>query len=453
MKHFLEAYLSWVRRVLPSPLSIALILTILTACIVLLVGEHDRDTLGLIKQTWSEGLWSSGLMVFAMQMMLMLVLGHILALSPPVRTLINKAVQPCNTTAKAAMIVSFFTMIVALFNWGLGLIFGAIMARKVGEKAHAESLAINYPLVGAAGYVGLMVWHGGLSGSSLIKVAEGGHLASLMGEGYARILPAQISLAETVFAPMNLTVSLALLIAVPTVLYFIGQRLSPTRIKLQPHTFEALDDGNYVGAELLDHRRALPLAFGVMILLVCFGLAQESGWLSFFTPNNINLLLFGLCMVFHPSIASFNYALEDAIKGASGILIQFPLYFGILAMMRESGLIVWISDFFIRISTSLSYPIYTFFSAGIVNIFVPSGGGQWAIQGPIIISSSQELGVPLHKAILAMAYGDQLTNMLQPFWALPLLGITRLTARDILPYTLLLFLTGTVIFIAALLLF
>ena len=144
---------------------------------------------------------------------------------------------------------------------------------------------------------------------------------------------------------------------------------------------------------------------------------------------------------------------DKAIHGSSGILIQFPLYFGILALMQTSGLIENISDFFIDISTKKTLPIYTFFSAGLVNMFVPSGGGQWALQGPIILRAALELDMSLSKIILALAYGDQITNMLQPFWALPLLSITGLKARDILPYTLMLMLAGIFIFMVVLMLF
>ena len=142
-----------------------------------------------------------------------------------------------------------------------------------------------------------------------------------------------------------------------------------------------------------------------------------------------------------------------AIGGASGILIQFPLYFGIMGIMKHSGIVINLSDFVVGISSQESFPIFTFFSAGLVNIFVPSGGGQWAIQGPILIEVSQQLGISLGKNIMAMAYGDQITNMLQPFWALPLLGITGLKAKEILPYTLLLMVVGVIIFIVGLLIF
>ena len=124
-----------------------------------------------------------------------------------------------------------------------------------------------------------------------------------------------------------------------------------------------------------------------------------------------------------------------------------------MGIMLSSGLVDVFSNVFVSISTPASFPIFTFFSAGMVNIFVPSGGGQWLVQGPILIEASQQLGVPMEKSIMALCYGDQITNMLQPFWALPLLGITGLKAKEILPYTAFLLLVGTLIFCAVLLIF
>ena len=149
---------------------------------------------------------------------------------------------------------------------------------------------------------------------------------------------------------------------------------------------------------------------------------------------------------------NFANAVGESISDISGILIQFPLYFGIMGMMTQSGMVNLISDAFISISNEVTLPIFTLFSAGLVNIFVPSGGGQWVVQGPIVIESALQLGVPLPKAIMALAYGDQITNMLQPFWALPLLGITKLKAKEILPYTLIAMVVASVIYVLALIL-
>ena len=175
--------------------------------------------------------------------------------------------------------------------------------------------------------------------------------------------------------------------------------------------------------------------------------------LGFIQLNFINLIFLGLSLTLHKTINNFTKALQNAIGDISGILIQFPFYFGILALMKSSGLIILFSDSITSIASDFTLPLFTFFSAGLVNFFVPSGGGQWAIQGPIIIETAQQLGADLPKTIMAMAYGDQLTNMLQPFWALPLLGITQLKPQQLLPYTFLLFIVGVLIFGIGLVLF
>jgi short-chain fatty acids transporter len=410
---------------------------------------------------WEKGLWTSGLMVFALQMMLMLVLGHVLALTKPVNRLIMAMVQYCNTTANAAFLVTFLTLAVSLFNWGLGLIFGAIFARKVAEYAVQRGLNLNYALIGAAGYSGLMVWHGGISGSSLTKVAEPGHLSSLMADilpaEQLAALPSRIGFEDTVFSSMNITVSIALLVILPSIMYLIGKR-GKAGIPVLKNSMLQTDQATETpsGAERLDHSFILAVFFGGIILLYAFYKAfilPAEISLDFINPNFINLSLLGLGIVLHGNFSRFLKGVEEAIGGAAGILIQFPLYFGIMGIMNSSGLVETFSQFFVTNSTEITYPIYTFFSAGLVNVFVPSGGGQWMVQGPIIVKAAQELGVPLNKSIMALAYGDQLTNMLQPFWALPLLGITGLKAKEILPYTLFLMLIGMVIFIAGLLAF
>lgn len=409
---------------------------------------------------WENGIWNSGLMVFAMQMMLILVLGHTLALTKPVDRLISFATRYCNTTASAAAIVTFLTVNVALFNWGLGLIFGAILARKVGEHAAKKNLQLNYPLIGAAGYSGLMVWHGGISGSAPIKVAEEGHVGALMKDIISpeqlSLLPDPISFSETVFGNMNLVATALVVILLPAFMFFLGKRAD--RNTTLPNISASTHDkeGEIIGAEKLDNSTLFALIFGVLILGYALYSATNSfgtKGLGFITPNFINFVLLGLGITLHGNFRKFIAAVEEAIGGAAGILIQFPLYFGIMGIMNGSGLVNTFSDFFVSISNETTFPIFTLISAGIVNVFVPSGGGQWGVQGPIILQAATQLGVDIPKSIMALAYGDQLTNMLQPFWALPLLGITGLKAKEILPYTITLMGVGIVLFITVLLIF
>ncbi|MAP53655.1 TIGR00366 family protein [Altibacter sp.] len=453
LTRFIEVLFS---KFLPSPFSIAILLTVVTMLLAFFFTEapaSESHALAILSY-WEAGIWNESLLVFAYQMLLILVLGHILVLSKPMNFLIAALTDRVNSTSSAVVLVCVATMLVSFFNWGLGLIFGAIMARKVAEAAQIRGFQINYPLVGASGYVGLMIWHGGMSGSAPLKVAESGHLASLMnGVGdaaFISVLPDSISFSETIFSSSNLLLFGVLLFILPGFLYLIGKRVRTHATNLPIysetiHNIQEIDASNRI-----DRSKYVGVAFGLLVLMA-LGYQYYSQIISFaITPNLLNFFMFGLALIMHGSISNFLNALEEAIRGASGILIQFPLYFGIMGIMRESGMVIEIADFFVSIATSTTLPIFTFFSAGLVNIFVPSGGGQWAVQGPIVIESALRLGVPLPKAIMALAYGDQITNMLQPFWALPLLGITKLKAREILPFTLLLMIVGCVVFLLGL---
>ncbi|WP_029037382.1 TIGR00366 family protein [Salinimicrobium xinjiangense] len=444
------------RRFIPAPFTLAVLLTLLTMLLAFFfTGNTGVSDATNILDSWQKGMWDPSLLVFAVQMMLILVLGHILVLSKPVAKITSKLTSLVKGNSSAVVMVSVSTMIVAFFNWGLGLIFGAIMARKVAETAREKNFKINYPLLGASGYVGLMVWHGGMSGSAPLKAAEKGHLESLFpgaeNTGIAAGLPEYISTEITIFSSWNLIIFGLLLVIIPGVLYFVSKATSVKEVNL-PQEKRTKEKFFIFGAEKLDHSPALKTVFGLLLLAAFFANYHSNLLEANLTPNMLNFLMLSLCILMHSSFVSFLRALDEAIVGAGAILIQFPLYFGIMGIMRETGMVNDIAVFFAEIATEASLPVYIFFSAGLVNIFVPSGGGQWAVQGPVIIESALQLGVPLNKAIMAFAYGDQITNMLQPFWALPLLAITKLEAREILPYTLILMLTGILIYVGALLL-
>lgn len=448
-------------RLLPSPLAIALILSLLTIGLAGFFGQHPADSNPWwhTLSAWQKGLWHPPLLVFMVQMILILVLGHTVALAPAVDRFVQKIIGLSKDTASATALACFFTLLVAFFNWGLGLIFGAILARKMGEHFTAQGKPFNYALLGAAAYSGLMVWHGGISGSAPLKAAEAGHLISLLPRQLPADLLAQVperlSFERTVFSAMNLSLSLALLLVLPLLVYLLARKTTgqPSILKAKAPAERNTPRPLAEGAERIDHSPWLGKTLGMAILLLAVTLALNiPGW-AFLTPNFINLSLLGMAFYFHGSLAQFAAAVDQAIGGAAGIIIQFPLYFGVMGIMRETGMIENLSQFFATIATAKSFPFFTFFSAAVVNVFVPSGGGQWAVQGPVLLQTALELGTPLWKTVMAMAYGDQLTNMIQPFWALPLLAITGLKARAILPYTLLFLLSGMLLFLSALLLF
>ena len=419
----------------PSPLAIALGLTAVTAVAACVVGA-DVET---VATSWRDGLWNRPLLVFAFQAAFMLVLGHALALSPAVDRGVQRAVNLAGTTnARAAAVVAVVACLAGWINWGLGLIVGAVLARKVGERATERGLPLHYGLIGAAGYSGLMVWHGGLSGSAPIKVAEAGHLADLAAIAGIdpALLPSTLPLGLTVFSAQNLLTTAALIAAVAATAVFLGRRLdrqSTAGPALPPPVAPATRE------RIAPVLRVLPALFGTLLLALAVRSAAthpDAARLGFIDPDWTNQTLLGLAFLLHGSLKRFLASIDAAIGGTSGILIQFPLYFGIMGIMSGTGLVEALSMAMVRLSTPATFELWTLLSAGIVNVFVPSGGGQWAVQGPLLLRAALDLGVPLDRTVLAMAYGDELTNMLQPFWALPLLGITGLAAKDILPYTL-----------------
>lgn len=444
LESLLNRYTRGFQRFMPTPLSIAVLLTLLAGALALR-GSTPLEVLG----AWVNGMWSAGLIRFGFQAMFMLVLGHVLALAPPVRSGLDRAVnwvvaQPRWAAAKVALLA----MALGWLNWGLGLVGGAILVRGVMDRLRGEGRAgeVNFGVIGAAGYASMLVWHGGLSGSAPLKVAELGHLRELVGDAtWAAQLPDAISLRETVFSSWSLALTLGVAVAALAVFAWLGgavpaDQKADTRPKTAP---SPSSDDNAIGspAERLDRGRGLSLLAGILSLVGAWWWAQQSGSigdLRFITPDWINLMLLGLALLTHRSMREFLGALDEAISGASGILVQFPIYFGIMGMVTGTDLGTWIADGLVGATSKAWLPAALFTSSGVLNVFVPSGGGQWAVQGPLVLETCTALGLDLPRGIMAMAYGDQLTNMLQPFWALPLLGITGLKARDILPYTLLL---------------
>ncbi|WP_200976355.1 TIGR00366 family protein [Echinicola sp. 20G] len=367
---------------------------------------------------------------FTLQMVLILVFGHALAISKPVSSLLGKVSSLVKSNVHAVLLTGAVTMIAGYFNWGFGLILGAVLAKRIGNHAVQQGILINYPLVAASGYLGMMVWHGGFSGSAPLKVAEPNHfLVSEIGS---------ISVSETILSKENILINSFLFFAIMITLWLLSRKkVEFTPVEVREEFLEVGEGKGYLG-----------WIVGGFICLLGFGSFFEKGdnALGFIDLNYVNFLLLGFGMVAHKSLTNYTKAIQNALKGATGIILQFPFYGGILGVLKHSGLLLLISSYFVRLSSPDSFPFVTIMSAALVNVFVPSGGGQWAVQGPVIVEAAIKMGLPIHEMVMAMAYGDQLTNMVQPFWALPLLAITGVAPRDLLKYTIYFFVVGGIVF-------
>ncbi len=392
-----------------------------------------------------RGIWH--FLSFAMQMCLILLTGYALAVSKPVMRLVRRLAGIPMTGATAAAWVALLSMLAGWINWGFGLVVGAHMAREVARRGEERGIPMHYPLLGAAGYTAMLVWHGGLSGSAPLKVAEVGHLSYELG------LPmAPISLWETILSPLNLAVTLGLLIAIPLLCKAMSPLQKEENLPLS-HFVRAPSEGVQLldqSARGVDHWWGINVVLGVPMLGIFVWEIVQGRSPSI---NAMILLFFSVGLLFHRGVQDYADAAAEGGRSCVGIMLQFPLYAGIFALVYESGLVDQIAQRWVSISSPSSFLLGSFLSAGVLNLFVPSGGGQWGIQGAVVLTAAKELGVPPGAAVMTVVYGDQWTNMLQPFWALALLEITGLRARDLLGYTLILMLASGLLFGLGLLLF
>ncbi|MFD1883204.1 short-chain fatty acid transporter [Paracoccus pacificus] len=414
-------------RWLPDPFIFVLVLTLVAAVAAMLV--QAQTPLAVI-QVWGAGFWE--LLSFSMQMLLVLVTGFILASSPPIRKLLQGLAGIAQSPGSAIILVTLVSLVASWLNWGFGLVVGAIFAKELARKVR-----VDYRLLVAAAYSGFVIWHGGLSGSIPLTISTVGHFT----EAQIGIVPT----SDTIFAYWNLAIVVALFIVVP-----LANRM------MMPDEAETV----LIDPALLrdDETSAPPVTTPAEwmenspILMWIIGLAGVV-WLIYhfigggaLNLNVVNFLFLFLGILFHGTPRSLLNALGEAVKGGAGIVIQFPFYAGIMAIMTQTGLATTLSEWFVSISTAETLPFWSFIAAGIVNIFVPSGGGQWAVQAPVMLPAAAALGADIPRVAMAVAWGDAWTNLLQPFWALPMLGIAGLRARDIMGFcVVMLIVTGIVI--------
>ncbi|MBD3586571.1 short-chain fatty acid transporter [Salinimonas sp. HHU 13199] len=420
-------FVKLVDRYLPDPYIFVLLLTLVVFLAAMLVEQQSPDA---VIMQWGEGFW--GLLTFSMQMLLVLVSGFMLASTPLVKGILDKLASLARTPGSAIILVSLVSLSASWLNWGFGLVVGALFA-----KALARRIQVDYRLLVASAYSGFVVWHGGLAGSVPLTIATEGHFtASQIGV---------ISTSDTIFASFNLILLAVLFVTIPLVnrLMLPNERDSVYVDTQKIQESGMPDASNERPADKLENSMILAQLVGFSGLSYLAFYFVDGGGLNL---NIVNFLFLFSAIVLHGTPRRLLHSLQQAIQGGAGIVIQFPFYAGIMAVMVQSGLAQSMSQWLISFASAETLPVLSFISAGIVNIFVPSGGGQWAVQAPVILPAAQHLGAEINRVAMAVAWGDAWTNLIQPFWALPVLAIAGLKARDIMGFCLVqLLITGVII--------
>ena len=433
-------FIIFVEKFYPDPFVFVIVLTLITfICAIAFTGTG----LSTAVTVWGGGLGS--LMSFTAQLAITLVTAHVLAHTQLIKSGLNFIARLPKKNWQAYPLVAVIAGIASLIAWPLGLIVGATLAKRVSIEGTKRGLVLDYPLLVASAYSGFVVWHMGYTGSAPLFVATPGHAM----EAQTGIIP----VTSTIFAWWNIATALVALCAVSLACTLMQPpEALRKQVDIQDNAETPLPMpviGQSFGDRVSNMRAGNIILGGLLFLYLAFWFNAEGLSLNL-NIVNWTLLAGGLLLTRSPA-----HYIELAIDGGRSIgalLIQYPFYAGIMALMAGSGLVTLMSDWFASNASATSLPIWAFLSGGVVNIFVPSGGGQWAIQGPIFIDAANQLGVDPAVIVMAVAYGDQWTNMIQPFWTIPLLALAGLRVKDVMGYTFVTLLVTGPIFIGGLLL-
>lgn len=440
MNSIVSFFTELMRRFLPDPFVFAIVLTFLALLLAILV-EGVPAVESLLQ--WGDGFWN--LLAFTTQMAVILAMGYVLATSPLVNRTLDAIVLRVSTPRNAIIIATLVGGLGSYLNWGFGLVVGGIVARKLAVHIRG----IHYPLIIASAYSGFTLYGLGLSATIPVLISTPGH-------------PMQhnlglISLSQTIFSwPMLLT-ALAVLITLPLLNAALHPAPGTPIVEIDIGQFESQQTqkqgapllGDHTLATRLNNSRLLSLGIGLLGLSYLAVSFYRGASLDL---NKVNGLILFLGILLLRTPAQYIIRLNDGIRTISGIILQYPFYAGIMAIMAGSGLVDSISRVFVEISTQQSLPFWGLISSFLINFFAPSAGGHWAIQGPFMIEAAKALDSSLAQTSMAVMLGNAWNDLVQPFWILPALALSRLQLKDIMGYTVISMFWVGLIYIASVLL-
>ena len=427
---------------MPDPLVIAIFLTVVTFLAALIFTDFGP---GQAVDAWGEGYWR--LLEFTAQMILILALGHVVAHTRAVHSVLVAITSLVHSARVAYISLTMFAGLAALLSWGLGLVVPAVLARIMASNCRKRGIAVHFPLLIACGYSGALVSMQGLSASIPLVLNTPGH--------FLERTTGLISLDQTIFSVWSLSIVAAILIILPQVMC----RLAPDPQDIVEFSeTESTDfadsgiarEGTQTPSEKLENARWVTLLLASLAGLYVIRYFLTGGELQL---NSINMIFVVLGLAFADSPRHYIVLLSNAAKIAGPFLIQYPLYAALLGLMAASGLGELFVEGFVSVASAGTLSIWTFFSAAILNLFIPSAGGQWAVQGPIVVDAAIKLGADIPRVAMAVTIGEVWTNAIQPLYAVPVLAIAGLHIRDIMGYCVIALLTISVIDLTALIFF
>lgn len=425
---------SWamnVERWMPDPFIFALVLVFIVIAVAMPVQRMGPYAL---TQCFYKGFWS--FLAFAMQMVIILMTGYAIAYHPAVhRAIINMCEWP-KSGKQAILIIVAVTTILNWVNWGLGMIFGALFVLEMGKQCYRRNVKLDFPMAVASAYaLPTFLWHWGLSGSAPLLMTVAGHpFEQLFG-----VVP----INQTSLSSYAIGLSVLMFAAAIAMAYFFHPKPELSRGMERYWTPEAIKEKVeekkpevITLADKLENNRWFAIFMVAIMVGSIWGWFSSTGFMAGLNLNSINFVfvLIGLALYRNP--IAYARVIYRSASVMGGIMLQFPFYAGIQGIMMHSGLGATVAGWLTRIATPFTFPVIAWLVAGIVNIFIPSGGGEWLTIGQSVGTAALNLNVPIGKAILAYGAGDAWTNLVNPFWFLPIMAITRMRVRDFFGWSL-----------------
>ena len=419
----------WFERWFPDPFVFAA-----AAVAVVYAASIAAGSSPIQSAAWfGQGFWE--LVKFTMQMAMIVVSGFAVATSHPVERLIRRLAAVPKTGKGAAAFVAAFAMLSSLLSWSFSLIFSGLLAREVAKKVKGA----DYRALGAAAYMGLgSVWALGLSSSAALIMAAPGSMPPALLK-----ISGVVPLTQTLLLWQNLLMAAVLLVASVAIAWLSAPDHSdfprPTG-EVPAGSAGGVGASRHRPGEFFEHSPLLSLFLSALGVAYLGSTVAAKGWTELLDLNNYIFLFLVLGLLLHWRPASFIKAVGRSVPATAGILIQYPLYAGILKILTESGLASRLAHVFVEVSTQTTYPLLVSVYSGILGLFVPSAGGKWLIEAPYLMEAAKSLGVHAGWTVQVYNAAEALPNLVHPFWMLPLLGILELRARDIVGYTAIQFL-------------
>ncbi len=441
LANFALTLTAWTEKWVPDAFIFALIGTV-----IVIVGALAATpaTTGEVVDAWGRGFWE--LIPFTLQMSLIIITGHVLATSRPMRRVIRMIAGWPESPRAAVALVTFFALVTSWINWGFSLVFSAVLALEVARRVRG----VDYRALAAASFLGIgSIWAQGLSGSAALQMASPGALQPQIREIVAAggVVPGGIiPFRDTIFLWQSLVSVVVEIVVVTLVMWFATPPANRARtaadlgITLPDEEQRELQWPGTPGT-WLEHSPILTwliVAIGGSYLVRYFMAAAEP--LNAITLNIINLSFLLVGMVLHKTPARLMRAVQDATPAVWGVILQFPFYAGIAGIITGTHLSQQLASAFVQISTPTSFPAVVAVYSAVLGVFVPSGGSKWVIEAPYVMEAAHTLKVHLGWIVASYDLGEALANLVQPFWMLPILGLFRLGARDVMGYTLVVFL-------------